>query len=262
LIPTGGDGSGERRRQAATGDGDGRVVRACYVGRVADWIERLRSLVRTDRRAPDTEQSRRVEAAIGERVLHGSEAAWLDAVTAAIGGRPDARTIEVLVAGIKSARGELAEEEAAAHVAFWRQLAAAAPGDVILAAHFADAELTLGDPRAGLARLLDVLDVRPELFVEFGWDLEDDARAAGGELRFRWQLHQLRWFIQAGVELAEVGDEAREVYGALLDDYRDEPARLAELQALGEEIRRLEIAGELPRAMVVRQRRRRGEAEG
>jgi hypothetical protein len=239
-------------------------VRASFVG-VSDWIERLRNLVRTDPRrdrAPDTDQSRRVEAALGERAVHASESAWMEAIGAAIGeASVDPRTLDHLVAALKSVglQADLADEEAAAHLGFWRRLAGRAPDDDVLAAHLADIEISLGDPGAGLRRFVDVLDRRPDLFVEFGWELEDDARAAGGELLFRWQLHQLRWFIGAGADQAEVGDEARELYGELLDEYRDDPGRSSRLQALGEEIRRLEVAGDLPRAMVVRQRRRRPE---
>jgi hypothetical protein len=232
---------------------------------VSDWIERLRHIVGHDTRrdrAPDTEQSRRVEVTLAERTVHPTELSWMDAIAAAIGEAPvDPRTLEHLIAALKGVgvQADLSDDEAAAHLRFWRGLAARTPGDDVLAAHLADVEISLGDPATGLRRFVDVLDRRPDLFVEFGWDLEDDARAAGGELLFRWQLHHLRWFIANGADQAEVGDEARELYGELLDEYRDDPARSARLQALGEEIRRLEVAGDLPRAMVVRQRRRRPE---
>lgn len=235
---------------------------------MSDWLERLRGAIssagRSHDRAPDTEQSRRVATTLGERVLFATEAAWLDAVLAAVGDDPiDPRTVDHLVGALKVTGfyGELADDEAAAHLGFWRALAERQPADPVLLAHFAEVEVTLGEPAEGLRRLIDAFDRRPELFMEFGWDLEDDARALGGEPLFRWQLHLLRWFISASEHL-ESGDEAREVYGTLLEEYAEDPARLAQLHPLGDEIQRLELAGNLPRAMVVRRRRRpRGDAE-
>ncbi|MGE0397637.1 MAG: hypothetical protein AB7T06_13030 [Kofleriaceae bacterium] len=52
------------------------------------------------------------------------------------------------------------------------------------------------------------------------------------------------------------GDAVREAYGELVDRYRDDPTGLAQLKALGEEIRRLEAEGTLPSAMVARSDRR------
>jgi len=225
---------------------------------VSDWLERLRSLVRTQERAPDTVQSRRVEVALVDRALFPSDAWRLEAVAAALGGEPvDPRSLELLVAALKTPGSyeDLSEDEAAAHVAFWRRLAGLHPDDAVIAAHLADVEMALGDPETAMRRFVEAFDRKPELFFEFGWDLEDDARAVGGDTLFRWQLHLLRWFLQAAADHLESGDEAREIYGALLDEYREEPDRLAALRPLGEEIHRLEIAGDLPRAMVVRRKR-------
>jgi hypothetical protein len=238
---------------------------------VPDWLDRLRGLVRTSGsgdRAPDTEQSRRLETALVDRSLFSSDVARLDAALAALGdAAPDARSLDHLMAAFKtsamSAPADMTDPEAAAHLAFWRRIAERDPADPILQAHLADAEMTLGEPAEGVRRFLDVFDARPELFSEFGWDLEDDARALGGELMFRWQLHHLRWFLAAAADHTDGGEDAREIYGSLLDEYRDDEARLALVQRFGEEIQRLEAAGDLPRAMVVRRKRKpRGEAEG
>ena len=227
---------------------------------MSEWLERLRSLVRAQDRTPDSEQSRRVEAALLDRALFSSDVTRLEVVQRAIGDEPlDARSLEHLVSALKSpglAEAGLTDDEADAHLAFWRGLAGKNPDDPVLEAHLADVEMVVGDPGAGLSRFVDAFDRKPELFVEFGWDLEDDARALGGELLFRWQLHHLRWFLHAAAEHLEGGEEARELYGELLDEYRDDPDRLARLHPLGEEIQRLEVAGDLPRAMVVRRRRR------
>ena len=226
---------------------------------VSDWLERLRGLVRGNERAPDTEQSRRVETALMDRALFSSDIARLEAAAAALGDGPvDPRSLDHLVAAFKAPgfASEVTEDEAAAHITFWRAVAARDPVDPIVQAHLAEVEMTLGDPADGVRRFLDVFDARAELFYEFGWDLEDDARVLGGDLLFRWQIHHLRWFLHSAAEHADSGDEAREIYGTLLDEYRDDPPRLAIVQRFGDEIRRLEAAGDLPRAMVVRRKRR------
>lgn len=51
-------------------------------------------------------------------------------------------------------------------------------------------------------------------------------------------------------------DSVRELYGELLDRYRDDPDSIARLRPLGDEIRRLEAEGRLPSTLVVRSDRR------
>jgi hypothetical protein len=51
-------------------------------------------------------------------------------------------------------------------------------------------------------------------------------------------------------------DSVRELYGELLDRYRDDPDSIARLKPLGDEIRRLEADGQLPSTLVVRSDRR------
>lgn len=52
------------------------------------------------------------------------------------------------------------------------------------------------------------------------------------------------------------GDAVREAYGEIVDRYRDDPASLAVVKPLGDEIRKLEAAGALPSTMVARSDRR------
>jgi hypothetical protein len=82
-----------------------------------------------------------------------------------------------------------------------------------------------------------------------------DALAAdvGGELALRWRLAVLRGLMADPPD----GDAVREAYGELVDRYRDDPECLAVVKPLGDEIRRLEAAGALPSALVVRSDRRR-----
>lgn len=51
-------------------------------------------------------------------------------------------------------------------------------------------------------------------------------------------------------------DSVRELYGELVDRYRDDPDSLAKLRPIGDEIRQLEAAGRLPSTLVVRSERR------
>jgi hypothetical protein len=83
---------------------------------------------------------------------------------------------------------------------------------------------------------------------------DGDALAAelGGELALRWRVAVLR----SAIEDPPDGDAVRELYGELVDRYRDDAASLAKIKPLGDEIRKLEAAGELPSTMVARSDRR------
>lgn len=86
------------------------------------------------------------------------------------------------------------------------------------------------------------------------------ARAAGDELAeavegddgLRWRLAVIRAVIAAPPD----GDAVRELYGELVDRYRDQPERLAQLRPIGDEIRRREAEGTLARSLVARSNRR------
>ncbi|MBA3819130.1 MAG: hypothetical protein H0X17_09585 [Deltaproteobacteria bacterium] len=84
---------------------------------------------------------------------------------------------------------------------------------------------------------------------------EGDALAIdlGGELALRWRIAVVRSVIANPPD----GDAVRELYGELVDRYRDDPTGMAALRPLGDEIRRLEAEGLLPSAMVARSDRRR-----
>lgn len=73
-----------------------------------------------------------------------------------------------------------------------------------------------------------------------------------GDAALRWRLAVLRAVMAAPPD----GDAVRELYGELIDRYRDQPERLATLRALGTEIRRREAKGTLARSLVVRSERR------
>ena len=86
---------------------------------------------------------------------------------------------------------------------------------------------------------------------------EGDALADAPELRdddaaLRWRIAVVRAVMAAPPD----GDAVRELYGELVDRYREHPARLAELRPLGEDIRRREADGTLARSLVARSDRR------
>jgi hypothetical protein len=72
------------------------------------------------------------------------------------------------------------------------------------------------------------------------------------DLALRWRIAVLRAVMAAPPD----GDAVRELYGELVDRYRDQPARLAALRPLGDEIRRLEADGTLASSLVARSDRR------
>ncbi|MEO8700445.1 MAG: hypothetical protein ABI867_10390 [Kofleriaceae bacterium] len=76
------------------------------------------------------------------------------------------------------------------------------------------------------------------------------ALEVGGELAFDWRLTVVR------AAIACDGDTVRELYGELVDRYRDDAPRLALLRGLGDEIRQLEVDGALPSVLVARSDRR------
>jgi len=80
------------------------------------------------------------------------------------------------------------------------------------------------------------------------------ARSAGGELPFRLACAELA-YVLGHVDRFD-DEQPRERYSALVDEHGGDPARLAVLRPLGERLRALEESGVLPRAMVMRSRRR------
>jgi hypothetical protein len=62
--------------------------------------------------------------------------------------------------------------------------------------------------------------------------------------------------LRALLESPPEDDSVRELYGELVDRYRDDASALAQLKAFGDEIRRLEADGRLPSTLVVRSDRR------
>jgi hypothetical protein len=84
---------------------------------------------------------------------------------------------------------------------------------------------------------------------------DGDAMAGrvGGEVALRWRIACLRAVIEAPPD----ADAVHEAYGELVDRYRDDGQAMVKLKSLGEEIRKRERDGSLPRVMVARSARKR-----
>jgi len=82
---------------------------------------------------------------------------------------------------------------------------------------------------------------------------EGDALAleVGGDAGLRWRIAVLKSVIANPPD----DDAVRELYGELVDRYRNDPPRLALLRPLGDEIRRLEAEDVLPSTLVARSER-------
>jgi len=215
---------------------------------VAGWLERLRE--RLVGRPADG------DAPI-YRILYGrddypSADAWLDELSAALPGPELSGEVVARVAMVVRGVGsytDVPEADHAAHRRFWSRLAERFPRDPAVLAHHADTELLFGDERLALERFLDAFELEPGLWFDFADDLGELAEQAGGDVQFRWQLGELRAVLD---QLPDDEEWVRERYSELLDSHREHPDRLARLYPIGEEIRRLEAEGTLPRAIVLR----------
>ena len=78
------------------------------------------------------------------------------------------------------------------------------------------------------------------------------ATAEAGALALRWRICVLRAVMAAPPD----ADAVRELYGELVDLYRDDRASLDQLRPIGDEIRKRESDGSLPSTMVARSDRR------
>jgi hypothetical protein len=110
---------------------------------------------------------------------------------------------------------------------------------------------------ARLAALAAKIETDPAVLAAVrtdGDELADEAdrRDGDGEVALRWRIAVVRAVMAAPPD----GDAVRELYGELVDRYRDQSARLAKLRPLGDEIRRREAEGTLARSLVARSERR------
>jgi hypothetical protein len=109
------------------------------------------------------------------------------------------------------------------------------------------------DPAARFGALVARCEADPSAVAAARADGDVLAADVGGELALRWRVACVRALIAAPPD----GDAVREAYGELLDRYRDDAAAMTALRALGDDIRKLEAQGTLPRALVARSDRKR-----
>jgi hypothetical protein len=119
----------------------------------------------------------------------------------------------------------------------------------------AQALLAAGRKAEAMAGYLAVFARDPGLLVELGAELEPVAAELGGEVWLEFRLLGLRAGLEgAPREPCEIDDAdwVREAYGELLEEYRDDPMRLARIRAVGRLIGAAEARGDLPRSLVRR----------
>ncbi len=208
------------------------IRRLCYRRGVAGCLERLRERVGRRETAP----ARRVREAIES----ARDAGWLARVRGACDDA-DAAALALVAAEVPTEVDTLD---------FWRALAERYPlGEPWLRVRLAEAELAGGDTRRALDLYMGAFEQSPELALDERERVAPLAEGEGGEVLFRWQLAELRAYLEL---IPDDEDWIRERYSELLDAYRDQPERLAQLYELGARIRQLEEDGVLPQAMVVR----------
>ncbi|TMQ10746.1 MAG: hypothetical protein E6J90_35915 [Deltaproteobacteria bacterium] len=109
-----------------------------------------------------------------------------------------------------------------------------------------------------LVALAAAIEADPAALAGVRQDGDALAERIDDDAALRWRIAVVRAVMAAPPD----GDAVRELYGELVDRYREQPARLAQLRPLGEEIRRREADGTLPRALVARSDRRSRPAIG
>jgi hypothetical protein len=105
---------------------------------------------------------------------------------------------------------------------------------------------------ARLVALAEAIDADPAALAAVRRAGDALAADVGGDAALRWRIAVIRAVMADPPD----GDAVRELYGEAVDRYRGDPARLAQLLPVGDEIRRREADGRLPSAMVVRSDRR------
>lgn len=106
------------------------------------------------------------------------------------------------------------------------------------------------DPTQRLVALATLGEADPAAISVHRAEGDSLAIAVEGDAALRWRLAVLRSIIANPPD----DDAVRELYGELVDRYRADPTRLAQLRILGDEISRLEAEGVLPSTLIARNR--------
>ncbi|HEU5060682.1 MAG TPA: hypothetical protein VFU21_29325 [Kofleriaceae bacterium] len=116
----------------------------------------------------------------------------------------------------------------------------------------ADGLLAAGRREEAVAEYLEVFARDPGLMVELGPGIEQVAAELGGDMWLDFRLAGLRAALEvAGDDDADT-DWVREAYGELLEEHRDDGARLARIREVGRLIDAAVARGDLPRALIRR----------
>lgn len=235
---------------------------------MAAWLTRLLERLGASRPAgPASVQAERIDAVWAGRASLASASALFEALDRAVGPGPlDPAAVRRLAGHLRggfgseyAARGGHVEE----HIAFWRRLADRT-GHPAARGFLADCLLAAGRPGEAFDAFGQAFAVEPSLVHDFGDELEGVARSAGGA---PWLDYRLACLHAALVAIDEAdlvpaesppgfaeddGEEIRERYGELCEEYRADPAALSRIREVGRRIDAAVERGALPRALVRR----------
>jgi hypothetical protein len=126
--------------------------------------------------------------------------------------------------------------------------------DLLARARRADGLLAAGRRDEAMAEYLEVFSRDPGLVVELGPAIEQVAAEMGGDVWLDFRLAGLRAALDVAATGADDADSewVREAYSELLEEHRDDGARLARIRDVGRLIDAAVERGDLPRALLRR----------
>lgn len=208
-------------------------------------------------RGAGTAQERRIAELLALRAEYPGLRSFLTAVLDAL--PPDEPLEDATVArmarslrGIHADRLFADEAELAEHAEFWFRVSYNFPDSAYARACYADVLAAADDVDGALAHFADAFDAKPELLFEFGNDVYDMAKRAGGDVWLRYQIACLRAALDQDAVADEEDDYVRELYSELLEEYRNDPTAMRRILQIGARLRDLEAEDKLPRAIVRR----------
>lgn len=127
--------------------------------------------------------------------------------------------------------------------------------DLLARARRADGLLAAGRREEAMAEYLEVFSRDPGLVVELGAGIEQVAAELGGDVWLDFRLAGLRAALDVAASERDSdadGEWVREAYSELLEEHRDDGARLARIRDVGRLIDAAVERGDLPRALLRR----------
>lgn len=222
------------------------------------WFKRfIKTMIRGGGRSGGSLQEQRISALLGHRSEYHSSRLFLSSIIDALPAEEELEdaTISRITRTLRGAHADRShndDDELADQCQFWFRLSYNFPESAYARACYADALATVGDSDASLAHFADAFDAKPALLFEFGSEVYDIAKRAGGDVWLRYQLACLRAALDQGEAPDEDDDFVRELYSELLEEYRQEPEAMRRILHIGAQLRDLEAEDRLPRAIVRR----------